>query len=163
MDCSFLSAAMRAKGGEICTRQLYSLTEVSDVPPSQELPSVMEEHEPFHVAFSRYLDRTLSVKRGKDSNQRTYNSVSSLWTSELGETPSEFKEAIQSWYKDGATYWERGDIGADIEGVLGGIGFVHPDDISESADLLQQIEKEIPGFSKRSAAGGENDIARDRA
>eukprot|EP01027_Heterolobosea_sp_BB2_P000645 GEZU01000938.1.p1 GENE.GEZU01000938.1~~GEZU01000938.1.p1 ORF type:complete len:204 (+),score=42.64 GEZU01000938.1:158-769(+) len=78
---------------------------------------------------------------GSDTEGRTYTSLKDMWQYELGKT---FKKSnkpasgsVDQWYGKAADYWQN--IEATINGVLGGFGHLHDDDIAESTQFLQNL------------------------
>lgn len=69
-----------------------------------------KDEPPFHTRFAQYLDLTLPVKSGTDSDLTRFRNVTEFWTHELGSTHKQLESALQGWYKDGAKYWEVCDV-----------------------------------------------------
>jgi protein N-terminal methyltransferase len=99
----------------------------------------------------------LPVYGGVDSNDATYASIRSLWSLKTGGAASSSAHATSassssssssstgaaattaSWYRDGKTYWDAAP--KDLEGVLGGCGYISGSDISWSSAFLRRIQR----------------------
>jgi protein N-terminal methyltransferase len=70
---------------------------------------------------------------GKDSAQHMYASAREVWEERhLGTESSE-----DQWYAVSEQYWAG--VRADVPGMLGGMGFVHPADVAASLALLDTL------------------------
>lgn len=71
---------------------------------------------------------------GTDTNGETYDSLETMWQSEITTT-----ESRQEWYKQGVEYWTKTD--ATVDGVLGGFGSISDIDIRGSREFLKALPK----------------------
>lgn len=72
---------------------------------------------------------------GKDSAQHMYASAREVWEERHLGTGTESSE--DQWYAVSEQYWAG--VRADVPGMLGGMGFVHPADVAASLALLDTL------------------------
>ena len=76
----------------------------------------------------------MSSIKGGDSTGKTYDNVGEMWKHEL---QGDLYDPEKGWYGKAISYWKA--VPATVDGVLGGLESVHPDDIAESRKFLGTV------------------------
>jgi len=80
---------------------------------------------------------------GSDTNGREYDSLASMWSSELKDG-----EGVTEWYQKSEAWWaSEENCPATVDGVLGGYGCLDYDDVAESTAFIQKMRRDHPAFS----------------
>jgi hypothetical protein len=92
--------------------------------------------------------------RGFSTEAADGQTIPNLWSSLLTGDRS----ALSRWYAAGSAYWDDPKVPTDIEGVLGGLGYVSERDIVESERFLRDVtiqlllQRDAPSSDEEAAA-----------